>query len=92
MDIHFTFTTEWHDEAAHSLLSKLGLILSISHNELILGNAVDGSLRKLLEELAHLELFDIYDTHCLVLHDLDALFKISLLNGLSLLGDTHFQS
>ena len=74
MDVHFSLTTERHDKAAHCLLSELGLVLGVPHDQVVPRDAIHYLLSVLLEDLTFLELLDICDHHSLILNELDALF------------------
>ena len=92
MDIHFTLAAEWHDKTAHSLLSELYIVHSISDDQVVLRNAVQSLFCELLEELALLELFDIFRNSGFVLHDFDALYDIFPADGLNLHSEAHLKS
>ena len=83
MDVHFSLAAKRHDKTAHCLLGEHCFVLCVPDNQVVSRYAFDRLLCVLLEYLSLLELLDISDHHCLVLHDFDALFKSALIECFS---------
>ena len=92
MNVHFSLAAQRHDKAAHSLLSKHGLVLCISHDQVISRDSLLRILCVLLEHLTLFELLDISDDHCFILHEFDFLFERVFLKHIRLLTHSNFDA